>query len=142
MKREPRKVALDGCADQESLTDLAESSTFVLMKWKRSAGREASAGRSICRCANGYREGTRSMRKCVYRKQLNLETLVCTRGYPINDKTALEIIEVDDHEAEWCLNILEECFEHFYLGPAPARARKVALNEKLAAAGKAAIEIV
>ena len=32
------------------------------------------------RCANGYREGTRSMRRCVYRKQLDLETLVCTRG--------------------------------------------------------------
>ena len=31
-------------------------------------------------CANGYREGTRSMRRCVYRKQLDLETLVCTRG--------------------------------------------------------------
>jgi hypothetical protein len=32
------------------------------------------------RCANGYREYTRSMRKCVYRKQLDLETLVSTRG--------------------------------------------------------------
>ena len=32
------------------------------------------------RCADGYREGTRSMRRCVYRKQLDLETLVCTRG--------------------------------------------------------------
>jgi hypothetical protein len=32
------------------------------------------------RCTNGYREETRSMRKCVYRKQLDLETLVATRG--------------------------------------------------------------
>ena len=32
------------------------------------------------RCANGYREGTRSMRRCVYRKQLDLETLVATSG--------------------------------------------------------------
>ena len=34
----------------------------------------------------GYREGTRSMRRCVYRKQLDLETLVCTRGpnFPIS----------------------------------------------------------
>ena len=31
------------------------------------------------RCANGYRLETRSMRKCVYRKQLDLETLVCSR---------------------------------------------------------------
>jgi hypothetical protein len=27
------------------------------------------------RCANGYRLETRSMRRCVYRKQLDLETL-------------------------------------------------------------------
>jgi hypothetical protein len=32
------------------------------------------------RCADGYREGTKSMRRCVYRKQLDLDTLVCTRG--------------------------------------------------------------
>jgi uncharacterized protein DUF4145 len=57
-------------------------------------------------------------------------------AHPINDKTALQIIEVDDHEAEWCLNILEECFEHFYVGPAAARARKVDLDKKLGAAGK------
>jgi Domain of unknown function (DUF4145) len=57
-------------------------------------------------------------------------------AHPINDKTALQIVEVDDHEAEWCLQILEECFEHFYVRPAAAKARKRALDEKLAAAGK------
>ena len=31
-------------------------------------------------CADGYREGTKPLRRCVYRKQLDLETLVCTRG--------------------------------------------------------------
>lgn len=57
-------------------------------------------------------------------------------AHPINDKTALQIIEVDDHEAEWCLQILEECFEHFYTRPAAAKERKAALDAKLAAAGK------
>ena len=32
------------------------------------------------RCANGYRQETKSMRRCVYRKQLDLESLVATRG--------------------------------------------------------------
>jgi len=32
------------------------------------------------RCAEGYREGTKSIQRCVYRKQLDLDTLVCTRG--------------------------------------------------------------
>jgi hypothetical protein len=31
------------------------------------------------RCAHGYRESTRSIRKCVCRKQLDLDTLVATR---------------------------------------------------------------
>jgi len=32
------------------------------------------------RRTKGYREGTKSMRRCIYRKQLDLDTLVCTRG--------------------------------------------------------------
>jgi hypothetical protein len=32
------------------------------------------------RCADGHHGGTKSMRRCVYRKQVDLETLVCTRG--------------------------------------------------------------
>jgi hypothetical protein len=57
-------------------------------------------------------------------------------AHPIDDKTALQIIDVEPHEAEWCLEILEESFEHFYVGPAIAKARKADLDAKLAAAGK------
>jgi hypothetical protein len=32
------------------------------------------------RCTQGYREGPKSMRRCIYRSQLDLDTLVCTRG--------------------------------------------------------------
>ena len=32
------------------------------------------------RCAWGRREGLKTIRACVYRKELELETLVCTRG--------------------------------------------------------------
>jgi len=32
------------------------------------------------RCDGGYRQETRSMRRCVFRGQLDLETLVATRG--------------------------------------------------------------
>ncbi|WP_371260440.1 DUF4145 domain-containing protein [Labrys sp. WJW] len=57
-------------------------------------------------------------------------------AHPIDDKTSLQIIDVEPHEAEWCLEILEGLFEHFYVGPATARARKAALDAKLQAAGK------
>jgi hypothetical protein len=55
---------------------------------------------------------------------------------PINDKTSLQVIEVEPEEAEWCLQILEDLFEHFYVGPAAAAAKKAALDAKLKAAGK------
>jgi hypothetical protein len=57
------------------LTATAECSTFVLLGVARSLG-----WRVHMRCNDGYRLETRSMRKCVYRKQLDLETLVATRG--------------------------------------------------------------
>jgi hypothetical protein len=57
-------------------------------------------------------------------------------AHPIDDKTTLQVIDVEPHEAEWCLEIIEELFEHFYVGPAAAKAKKAALNAKLKAAGK------
>lgn len=57
-------------------------------------------------------------------------------AHPIDDRTTLQVIDVEPHEAEWCLEILEDMFEHFYVGPAAAKARKAALDAKLAAAGK------
>jgi hypothetical protein len=47
-------------------------------------------------------------------------------AHPIDDKTTLQVIDVDPHEAEWCLETIEELFEHFYVGPAAAKAKKAA----------------
>jgi len=57
-------------------------------------------------------------------------------AHPITDKTTLQVVEVEEGEAEWCMQLLVDAFEHFYVGPAKAAARRVALAEKLAAAGK------
>jgi Domain of unknown function (DUF4145) len=57
-------------------------------------------------------------------------------AHPIDDKTSLQVIEVEPQEAEWCLEILEALFEHFYVAPATAAAKKAALDAKLKAAGK------
>lgn len=59
-------------------------------------------------------------------------------AHPIDDKTTLQIIDVEPHEADWCLEVIEELFDHFYVGPAVIAAKKAALNEKLAASGKPA----
>jgi Domain of unknown function (DUF4145) len=43
-------------------------------------------------------------------------------AHPIDDQTTLQIIDVEPDEADWCLHILEDMFDHF--------------NAKLSAAGK------
>lgn len=57
-------------------------------------------------------------------------------AHPIDDKSTLQIIDVQPEEAEWCLEIIETAFDFFYVAPAVAQAKKAALNEKLFAAGK------
>jgi hypothetical protein len=57
-------------------------------------------------------------------------------AHPITDQTTLQVIDVESGEAEWCLDILEEMFDHYYVKPAEAAARKAALDAKLKAAGK------
>ena len=36
--------------------------------------------RVTMRCAWGNRDGLKSIKQCMYRRELDLETLVCTRG--------------------------------------------------------------
>jgi len=57
-------------------------------------------------------------------------------AHPIDDITTNQIIDVEEHEAEYCLEILDEMFDHFYVRPARLAAKKASLNAKLAAAGK------
>ena len=57
-------------------------------------------------------------------------------AHPVTDQTTLQIIDVEAGEAEWCLEILEEMFDHYYVKPEHIKARKAALDAKLAAAGK------
>jgi hypothetical protein len=62
------------------LTARADRSTFVLMEVETLGVARSLDWKVHMRCANGYRQETRSMRKCVYRKHLDLETLVATGG--------------------------------------------------------------
>jgi hypothetical protein len=62
------------------LTQRAQCSTFVPMEVETLGKARSLAWKVHMRCVQGYREETRSMRRCVYRRQLDLDTLVCTRG--------------------------------------------------------------
>ena len=57
-------------------------------------------------------------------------------AHPITDITSLQVIDVQPDEAEWCLDILVEAFDHYHVKPKIAADKKAALNQKLAAAGK------
>jgi hypothetical protein len=75
-----------GCAI--SRLDRADNrcSTFVLTQVETIGVARRLGWKVHMRCANGYRLETRSMRRCVYRKQLDLETLIATRepNFPIS----------------------------------------------------------
>lgn len=57
-------------------------------------------------------------------------------AHPITDQTTLQIVEVEEGEAEWCLQLLLDLFDHYYVAPARAAEKRAALSAKLAAAGK------
>lgn len=57
-------------------------------------------------------------------------------AHPITDQTTLQVVDVEEGEAEWCLQMLLDLFDHFYVAPARAAAKRAALGIKLAAAGK------
>lgn len=57
-------------------------------------------------------------------------------AHPEKSKATGEIVDVEPHEAEWNLDVLESLFDFYYVLPAKAQAKKDALNKKLAEAGK------
>jgi hypothetical protein len=57
-------------------------------------------------------------------------------AHRLTDMTTLQVIPVEPAEAEWCLDLLVDCFDHYYVKPAEAKRRKAELDKKLAAAGK------
>jgi hypothetical protein len=57
-------------------------------------------------------------------------------AHPIKDTASGTVVPVEDHEADWNLDVLEGLFDYYYVRPAKDKARRVALDAKLAAAGK------
>ncbi len=57
-------------------------------------------------------------------------------AHPIKSQSTGEIVDVEPHEAEWNLDVLEMLFEYLYVRPAMIRKKREALNNKLSDAGK------
>jgi len=57
-------------------------------------------------------------------------------AHPIKSQSTGEVVPVEPGEAEWNLDVLESLFDFYFVGPARTKARKAALNKKLADSGK------
>jgi hypothetical protein len=60
-------------------------------------------------------------------------------AHPEKSTSTGEILPVEPHEAEWCLDILESLFDFLYVQPAIAERKKDELNKKLQEIGKPTI---
>jgi hypothetical protein len=131
---------------QQIATDYVEACRVLPLSAKASAALSRRCLQAILH-ANGYKdrdlgkEVDQLLKAGVLPTHIH-ETVDAIRNFgnfsahPINDKTSLQIIDVEPEEAEWCLEILEALFDHFYVGPAATAKKKAALNDKLKAAGK------
>lgn len=61
-------------------------------------------------------------------------------AHPIKSTSTGEIIEVEAGEAEWNLDVLDDLFDFYFVQPAVTRAKRAALDAKLASAGKPPIK--
>ena len=61
-------------------------------------------------------------------------------AYPMKSTNSGEILDVEEGEAEWSLQIIGELFDHYYVLPSRSAARRKELDDKLKAAGKQGLE--
>lgn len=57
-------------------------------------------------------------------------------AHPIKYQNTGEIVEVENGEAEWSLDVLEQLFDFYYVAPEKLKIKRDALNQKLQAVGK------
>lgn len=57
-------------------------------------------------------------------------------AHPLKSTNSGEILDVEPGEAEWSLEVLEHLFDFYFIQPERLKAKKAALDKKLAEAGK------
>lgn len=62
-------------------------------------------------------------------------------AHPIKSTQTGDILEVEQGEAEWLLEILEQLFDFYFVQPATLERKRAALNKKLKEAGKPELKL-
>jgi hypothetical protein len=57
-------------------------------------------------------------------------------AHPMKHKSTGTIVDVEPEEAEWNLDVLEDLFDHYYVQPKKAEAKRIRLDKKLQSLGK------
>lgn len=57
-------------------------------------------------------------------------------AHPMKSNSTGEVLDVEPHEADWNLDVLEALFDFYFVQPAILAKKRAALNAKLAEAGK------
>lgn len=57
-------------------------------------------------------------------------------AHPIKGTQPDTLVDVEDGEAEWAIEVVEELFDHYYVRPAESSHRKARVNAMLTAAGR------
>jgi hypothetical protein len=57
-------------------------------------------------------------------------------AHPTKDTNTGEVLEVEPNEADWLVEVIESLFDFVFVQPKRLAAKRAALNEKLASAGK------
>ena len=55
---------------------------------------------------------------------------------PLKSSASGTIVDVEEGEAEWLLDVLEDLFDFYFVAPSLAQAKRDALNKKLEDLGK------
>jgi len=61
-------------------------------------------------------------------------------AHPIKSKSSGEVVNVEPHEAEWNLEVIESLFDFYFVQPEISKRKKDLLNKKLGDAGKAPLK--
>lgn len=61
-------------------------------------------------------------------------------AHPLKSASTGEIVDVEDEEAEWALDVLEDLFDFYYVQPAAIQRKREAMNRKLVDLGKPPIK--
>ena len=146
----PARVPVGGGVPSEFLEDFQEALVVLPVSPKASAALarrvlqsvlwdQGYNGRSLAVQIDNLLAETRSDKVLPTSVRANVDVvrqLGNFSAHAITDDTTLQVIPVNKEEAEWCLTIIENLFEHYYVVPEAHKKLRDEFNEKLEQTGK------